>query len=59
MRSSMFTWSKLYKSVPYESVVSDLSVDTAGERPVFRDAETDKQAEESLTPEGEEAGHGG
>jgi hypothetical protein len=41
----MFTWWKLYKSVPYESVVRGLSVDSKGERPEFCDEELNKQSE--------------
>jgi hypothetical protein len=54
----MFTWSKLYKSVPYESAVKGLSVDTTGEKPEFCDNETNKQPEEPLRPDEQETSNG-
>ena len=54
----MFTWSKLYKSVPYESVVKGLGVDIKGEKPKFCDNESNKQAEEPLRPDEQETGNG-
>ena len=54
----MFTWWKLYNSVPYESVVKRLSVDTKGSRPEFCGDEEERRTEESLRPDKQETSHG-
>lgn len=54
----MFTWYKLYKSVPYETVVKGLSVDTVGPRPGSCDEEGDRRAEQSAGPDEQEKSHG-
>lgn len=54
----MFTWWKLYKSVPYESVVGGLSVDTNGPRPEFCDTEVNREAEQASRPDEQETSNG-
>ena len=54
----MFTWWKLYKSVPYESAVGGLSLDADGPRPESCDTEVNGQAEQDSRPDEQETSHG-
>ncbi|HWP43498.1 MAG TPA: hypothetical protein VNO14_09710 [Blastocatellia bacterium] len=54
----MFTWWKLYNSVPYESVVGGLSVDTKGAIPEPCADEKNGDAGESARRGDEETSHG-
>ncbi len=54
----MFTWYKLYNSVPYESVVKGVSVDTKGPRPEFCEDKATGQAEGPARPDEQETRHG-
>ena len=53
----MFTWYKLYNSVPYETVVKGLSLDTVGPRPESCDGEEDRRANQSARPDEQEKRH--
>ena len=54
----MFTWNKLYNSVPYESVVKGITVNTRGPRPEFCEDKVKSKAEEAVRPDEQETGHG-
>jgi hypothetical protein len=54
----MFTWWKLYKSVPYESAVERLSDDTICPGPEFCDDDRESRASQSVRPDEQETSHG-
>jgi hypothetical protein len=54
----MFTWWKLYNSVPYETVVRGLDVDTKGPTPEFCDGERSGRTGEQERDEQQEAKNG-